>query len=189
MRNSDGRRLPSVRASERSPAVFAAIFEELSPRVYAYARRQVDAATADDVVADTFLVAWRRWDVAPAAPLPWLLVIARNTLANRRRGDQRRHNAVDSAAVFARLSDASPAADDVVERDAVLRALADLSSLERETLLLVAWDGLDNRNAARVAGCTRRAFEVRLSRARARVRRSLAADLDDTPDPRLRKVR
>ena len=173
---------------ERARADFAALFAELSPRVYAYARRQVDPASAEDVVADTFLVAWRRWDDLPAEELPWLLVVARNTLANRRRGERRRSDLADAVAVFARLRDVSAGAeDDVVARDTMLRALAQLSPLEREALLLVAWDGLANREAAAVAGCTTRAFEVRLSRARARVRRSLAAD--DSPVPQLREVR
>jgi RNA polymerase sigma factor (sigma-70 family) len=183
-------------ATDEQRADFARVFAQLSPRVFAYARRQVDAAAAEDVVADTFLVAWRRWDDLPAAPLPWLLVVARNTLANRRRSELRRDRMTDAAGVFARLTEVSAGADDdVVERDAVLRALADLSPLEREALLLVAWDGLAGRDAARVAGCTLRAFEVRLSRARARVRRSLAADvadiddIGDTPFPQLREVR
>ena len=54
----------------------------------------------------------------------------------------------------------------------MLTALAELSELEREAVLLVAWDGLANRDAAAVAGCSLRAFEVRLSRARARLDRA-----------------
>ena len=70
----------------------------------------------------------------------------------------------------------APGADhDVVERDSLLRALAGLSDLEREALLLVAWDGLCARDAATVAGCTVRAFEVRLSRARARLTRAVGS--------------
>ena len=58
----------------------------------------------------------------------------------------------------------------------MLAALADLSSVEREAVLLTGWDGLSVDQAADVAGCTRRAFELRLNRARNRLRRVLAAD-------------
>src|SRR5207248_267744 len=60
----------------------------------------------------------------------------------------------------------------VVERAHLLEALTTLSELEREALLLVAWDGLSGPDAAKVAGCSLRAFEVRLSRARARLTRA-----------------
>lgn len=161
-------------ASER--ARFAAMFSDLSPRVFAYARRQCDGALAQDVVSETFLVAWRRRADVPAEPLPWLLVVARNVLANRRRGEVRREQLTDTVARLAQVAGTGTGADHVVvERDAMLAALAELTELEREAVLLVAWDGLRNSDAAGVAGCSVRAFEVRLSRARARLARAISA--------------
>ncbi len=152
------------------------MFDDLSPRVYAYARRHCEASLAQDVVADTFLVAWRRWSELPAEPLPWLLVVARNTLANHRRGLLRQHRLAGSLARVEELAGPAASADQaVLERDALLRGLAQLTDAEREALLLVAWDGLRNADAAEVAGCSQRAFEVRLSRARARLTRVLNA--------------
>jgi len=130
--------------------------------VFGYARRQCDLASAQDVVSDTFLVAWRRRDVVPDPALPWLLVVARNTIANRRRYERRQDHLVDTVARLERV--AAGADHGVGERDAMLRSLAGLSAVEREAVLLVAWDGLANRAAA--AGCSVRAFEVRLSRGR-----------------------
>jgi RNA polymerase sigma-70 factor (ECF subfamily) len=154
---------------------FSAMFDELSPRVYAYARRQCDPTVAQDVVADTFLVAWRRWSDVPAEPLPWLLVVARNTLANHRRYAARQHRLTDSVGRVEQLAGPVAGADaGVVERDALLAGLAQLSDAEREALLLIAWDGLSNSQAAHVAGCSVRAFEVRLSRARARLSRAVS---------------
>ena len=161
-------------ADER--ARFAVMFDEHSPRVFAYARRQCDATTAQDVVADTFLVAWRRRSELPASVLPWLLVVARNTIANRRRGEMRHARTTDTVARLESV--AGPGADqDILERETMFAALADLSDLEREALLLIAWDGLANRDAARVAGCSVRAFEVRLSRARARLARAISTNV------------
>jgi RNA polymerase sigma factor (sigma-70 family) len=153
---------------------FTAMFDELSARVYAYARRQCDPVTAQDIVSDTFLVAWRRWTDVPEDPLPWLLVVARNTIANRRRHEARQNRLADAVARLERLAGPAVGADNgVLERAALLAGLRKLSEVEREALLLVAWDGLRNADAARVAGCSVRAFEVRLSRARARLTRSI----------------
>ncbi len=158
---------------ESQRAYFAELFAELSPRVFAYARRQCDAALAQDVVSETFLVAWRRRTDVPTDPLPWLLVVARNLIANKRRGELRRELLTETVARLAHVAGPGTGADHVVvERDAMLAALAELTELEREAVLLVAWDGLSNRDAAGVAGCSVRAFEVRLSRARARLVRA-----------------
>ena len=152
------------------------MFTELSPRVYAYARRQCATARAQDVVSETFLVAWRRRADVPSEPLPWLLVVARNLIANKRRGELRRDQLTEVVTRLAQVAGPGTGADhEVVERDAMLTALAGLTELEREAVLLVAWDGLTNREAAGVAGCSVRAFEVRLSRARARLARATAA--------------
>ena len=152
---------------------FAALWEEHSRRVLAYALRHVDPDTAQEVLSETFLVAWRRLADVPGAPLPWLLVVARNTIANHRRSTYRRAVVHRELVHLERVAEA-PAADvDPVERDAMLRALAALSHREREALLLTAWDGLSPAQAAQVAGCSTNAFTVRLSRARARLRRGV----------------
>jgi RNA polymerase sigma-70 factor (ECF subfamily) len=163
-----------VSQTETDRLQFAAMFAELSPRVFAYVRRHCDPTTAQDVVSDTFLVAWRRWSEVPEAALPWLFVVARNTIANRQRHDQRQYRLAEAVASFEQLVGHSlPADTNLIERETVLAALSDLTDLEREALLLVAWDGLSNRDAARVCGCSVRAFEVRLSRARARLARAM----------------
>jgi RNA polymerase sigma factor (sigma-70 family) len=158
------------------------LFEENSMRVLAYALRHIGASAAQDVVSEVFLVAWRRIDHVPEDALPWLLVIARNTIGNRRRGLARQQRLADQLASLERASTSASGADEIaLERRAMLAALADLSPTEREALLLTAWDGLSVIQAAEVAGCSRRAFELRLHRARNRLRRVLAAE--DEPHP------
>jgi len=68
---------------------FELLYQEHAGSVLTFARRRIAAADADDVVADVFLAAWRRWDEVPRDPLPWLLGIARGALANRHRGEAR----------------------------------------------------------------------------------------------------
>jgi len=149
---------------------FTALWEEHADRVLAYARRHVAPDDAQEVVAETFLVAWRRLADVPGTALPWLLVVARNTIANHRRSGYRRAlldcelarlEAVAASAVAAEVTAA--------ERTSALSRLAALSPVEREALLLVAWDGLTPAQAAQVAGCSVSAFHVRLFRGRRRL--------------------
>ena len=154
-----------------------ALFAAYAPAVLAYARRRVGSAMAEDVLGDVFVVAWRRLDDAPGDPLPWLLVCARLVIGNYARADRRRGR------LLARLA-AEIATDELpieLSNGAVGRALAGLSERDRETLLLVAWDGLTAERAAVVAGCSPQAFRVRAHRARRRFARALqAADLAAT---------
>src|SRR5918992_2908193 len=68
---------------------FGEIYRRHGPAVAAYARRRVGANAVEDVVAETFLVCWRKLERVPAEPLPWLYAVARKTLANQRRAAAR----------------------------------------------------------------------------------------------------
>lgn len=151
---------------------FTAVYREHHRQVYAYAVTRAGRELADEVVADTFLVAWRRFAVLPrAAPLPWLLAVARNVVRERFRAEARLQAV--AAEMRAWTSDeellVADVADGVAERAAVLAALARLSEEDRELLTLVAWQGLPPRQAARVVGCSTATYFVRLHRARRRL--------------------
>ncbi|RPF19907.1 RNA polymerase sigma-70 factor (ECF subfamily) [Myceligenerans xiligouense] len=128
--------------------------------------RHADPHDAQEVVADTFLVAVRRVDDIPVDPLPWLLVVARNVLRNQQRAARRRRSAESALERLARVARTDGADEAVAQRDAMLVALNNLEPKEREALLLTGWDGLAPADAARVAGCGKAAFKMRLSRAR-----------------------
>lgn len=149
---------------------FQRIFDECYPLVVAYARRRTDHATADDVVAETFLVAWRRLDDVPAdRPLPWLYGVARRTLANQRRGRDRRERLTARLwVVEERIS-----GEEDVAHDALLVALSKLPPRDQEVLRLAAWEQLPVSEIAAVLGCSVNAAALRLSRARRRLRSSL----------------
>lgn len=158
------------------------MYRGLSPRVYPFVRRRADTSTAQEVVADTFLVAWRRVAAVPDDPLPWLLVVARNTLMDRSRRDRRQGDLAERVASSERSAGYAAGADSrLLEREQIITALAELTDLEREALLMVAWDGLTSTQAAQVANCSLRAFEVRLSRARARLSRAMQSSSADPP--------
>ena len=156
---------------------FNTLFDQHYAAVRAYvSRRSGTAGVVDDVLSETFLVAWRRIDSVPADGLPWLLGVARRVLANQRRGEARRGALLRS---LASMLPPGPVAEPAGEVFGELsEALAALSAREREALLLVAWEGLDPQRAARVVGCAPTAFRARLYRAR----RQLAARLQPTPD-------
>lgn len=159
----------------RDVGEFTQTWHRDGPRVAAYVRRHVAAADVPDVVAETFLQAWRKWADVPEPPLPWLIGTARKVLGNQRRGDDRR-SALQQRLVL--LGDAARAADDAgllaTERMAALAALAELPEDQREALLLVAWDGLTPEQAAAVMGVRPGTFRVKTHRARTAAR--LAAD-------------
>jgi RNA polymerase sigma-70 factor (ECF subfamily) len=163
--------LPATRTTSTGrEARLEALFAEHGRGVWAYARRRTSAADADEVVSETFLVAWRRLDDVPDEPRPWLLGVARRCLANLERGQHRR------TALEQRLA-AQPAATDSPELD-VHRALERLSAKDRELLTVLAWVELTPDEAAVVLGCSRSTVYVRLHRAR----RRLAALLPDLPE-------
>jgi RNA polymerase sigma-70 factor (ECF subfamily) len=162
----------------------AAVFERLFAAHYwavrSYVLRRAPSAAVEDVVAETFLVAWRRPDAVRGDPLPWLFGVARRVLANQHRADRRR------GALTARLQSLAGRPTLGWEPPAAMSAglaaaMGELSAREREALLLVAWEGLDPGRAARAAGCSPAAFRVRLHRARHRVADHLAQSSDSPP--------
>ncbi|SEE09096.1 RNA polymerase sigma factor [Ruania alba] len=156
------------------------LWEQYAHRIHAYAMRHVGPDRAEEVVAETFLVAWRRLEDVPGSGLPWLLVVARNTIRSDRRSMYRQRALTAELERLTKLTDHVASAETLVtERDALLRGLAQLSKNQREAILLVAWDGLTTTDAAAVAGCALGTFKVRLHRARRRMSRAL----DPTADP------
>ncbi len=141
-------------------------------RVWAYAARRVGRQLADDVVADVFLVVWRRRQPRPTKPLPWLYGVARRVLADHYRAESRRVRLVERAGHSASFRPGM--ADSVAASMGLEEALASLSHTDREALLLIAWEGLQPSEAAAVLDMTAAAFRMRLSRARRRLGSALA---------------
>lgn len=154
---------------------FRALYEGHVGAVHGYFARRVPPADAGDLVADVFVVAWRRWAEMPAAAderRMWLFGVARRVLADCRKSARRRDRLAQrlrtarGAGAQPPLEPGRPASD----ADALLAAaLAQLSPADREVLALVAWDRLSHAEAASLLGCTVNAFDIRLHRARKRL--------------------
>jgi RNA polymerase sigma-70 factor (ECF subfamily) len=134
-------------------------------RVASYVLRHTSVRDAEDIVAETFTVAWRKRVERLADPMPWLIVTARNITRQTRRKE------AGTGELVARLTDlietSSPAAEiTALRRTEITDLLAGLDELSREALLLTTWDGLSGIDAARVLGITPGALRVRVHRAR-----------------------
>jgi RNA polymerase sigma-70 factor (ECF subfamily) len=143
--------------------------------IYAYATRALapDQSEIDDVVAEVYLVVWRRIDELPQPPQDrlWLFGVARNVVRNTLRSSKRRLLLVDRIHRQPRLPVGSWEPPDVD----VTGALRRLSPNEREVVQLVVWDGLSAAETAEVLGCSVNVVQVRLHRARRRLARRLRA--------------
>ncbi len=155
---------------------FEAVYTQTYEHILGYAMRRCDSPEdAADVVAETFAVAWRRADALPPGGEArlWLYGVARNVLANHRRGLARhRHRSVELDADVADLYAHSP--EGSVELGVIGRTFRELAEDDRELLSLVAWEGLDHGEIAQVLGCSRNAVRIRLYRARKRFSKALA---------------
>jgi RNA polymerase sigma factor (sigma-70 family) len=156
-------------------ARFRALFDTAYGPLCRYARhRGMAGADAEDLVAQTLEIAWRRIDDVPMAdPLPWLFAVARNLWRNQVRQVRRRSE------ILARYRVPAPAACDDpagLEPGVLRAAMAALSEADQEVLRLVAWDGLTPAQVAVVLGCTAVTARSRLHRARTRLAARLGLD-------------
>ncbi|WP_341805202.1 RNA polymerase sigma factor [Nocardioides ochotonae] len=134
--------------------------------------RRTDPATADDVLADTLLVCWRRLEQLPEDPLPWAYGVARHCLANAERTSRRQRRVAAKVAVLDPPASSSPGPGDT-DDDPVGRALAALRTDDAELLRLWAWEQLGASEIAQVLGISTNAASIRLHRARQRLREEL----------------
>jgi RNA polymerase sigma-70 factor, ECF subfamily len=151
------------------------LYAEQAPALLAYAlRRGATAEDAADLVADVFLVAWRRIGDVPAGAEArlWLYGAARHVLANQRRGERRRTRLGEALREHVRTVAPPPLEPVDPALDAALRSLPEI---DRSLLALIAWEGLSAGEAATVLGLRHGTARVRLHRARARLRRALEA--------------
>jgi RNA polymerase sigma-70 factor (ECF subfamily) len=149
-------------------------FEDLAAQVTEPVRRflarRTDPDTADDVLADTLLVLWRRLDDVPEGDgaLPWAYAVARNALANAERGARRQRRLAHRITVTDPPEEAAPEAPEPDDR--VAAALARMRPDEAELLRLWAWEQLGPAEIATVLDLSPNAVSIRLHRARGRFR-------------------
>ena len=145
---------------------FRGLYSAHVDAVLRYALRRVERPEdAGDIVAGTFLVAWRRLSDVPegeGARL-WLYGVARHTLAHHRSGDGQRSASEESPRCDLAAAAPSPAFA-VTEQETLRDARSRLAARDREVLELAAWEELEPREIAEVLGISAIAVHSRLSR-------------------------
>lgn len=172
-----------IAASRHRPELFSALFDRHSGALYRHVSRRIGPEAAEDVVAETFLVAFRkraRYNAAHPDARPWLYGIATRLVARHRRDELTRYRALSRT----RAETSAPADDERVVTDltaaaagsTLAAALADLSAGDRDVLLLIAWADLTYEETARALGIPVGTVRSRLNRARRKTRAVLGAN-------------
>lgn len=149
-------------------ARFEALARQLVDPLRRFLIRRTDPETAEDALADTLLVCWRRLDDVPEDPLPWAYGVARNCLANELRSARRQERVAAKVAAAGPIEETMPLAADGDPE--LAEALTTLSETDAELLRLWAWEQLTTSEIAEALEITPNAAAVRLHRAKAKLR-------------------
>lgn len=169
-----------IERARRDPAAFSVLFDRHAPVLHRYVTRRLGDSLADDVVADTFLAAFRRlgrYDTAHRDARPWLYGIAANLIGKHRRAEIRAYRALARTGVDEVAESYADRVEARVSASAAHRelagALAVLSPKDREVLLMIAWADLGYEEVARALGIPVGTVRSRLHRARRKTREAL----------------
>jgi RNA polymerase sigma factor (sigma-70 family) len=149
-------------------AQFTEVYRAHYEDVLRFVRRRAHPMNVDDVVGETFLAAWRRRREVPDDARPWLFGTARNLMLNANRGMRRQSALVVHIGRTATV-DAHDPTDGVDSRLELVEAWQALAAADQEVLALHVWEDLTAKEAARVLGCTRAWYSMRLTRAKRRL--------------------
>ena len=168
-----------IERSAREPAVFAALYDRHATSVFRYAAQRLGDHAADDVMSETFLVAFEKrasYDVRVVDARPWLLGIATRLMRKHVRLEavawkgMSADLAAQIAPDFIDLAGARMDAQRLTRR--LAKALQRLSEIDRDTLLLYAWGDLDYASIAIAMQVPVGTVRSRLNRARRQLRRA-----------------
>lgn len=158
---------------------FLALHEGFKPRVLGYVRRRISSnATAEEIAADVFRIAWQKREAVPDPSIGWLLKVARNLIGNEYRSRARASQLQDRLRDSERLRSQGSADDGT--RAVIAATLGRLRDKDREILLLAYWEDLTMSEVAEVLSCTEAAARVRLHRARNSFEQALPQQLRPT---------
>ncbi|WP_442929625.1 RNA polymerase sigma factor [Micromonospora sp. WMMC250] len=173
-----------IKESLAEPDRFGLLYERHARVLHGYAYRRLGREAAEDVVAETFMKAFRArrtYDLGHSDARPWFFAIAIREIARHHRVEQARYRALlrstedrGEGDLADRVADAASAH---LWRRPLVAALAKLSRRERDVLLMVAWADLTYEEAARALGIPLGTVRSRLHRARHKIRKHLPDDI------------
>jgi RNA polymerase sigma-70 factor (ECF subfamily) len=167
-----------IQRSLGQPRAFAELFDRHAGTLGRYVARRLGPDAGEDVLSETFLVAFSRrssFDTTWATALPWLYGIASRLVKKHRATEAKQlRSSMEFANREARFS--SGELDATIARlDAQLSArelaprIAALSPKERETLLLYAWGDLTYEEIAVSLGVPVGTVRSRMNRIRTKL--------------------
>ena len=169
-----------IERSRREPEAFAEVFRRYAPDITRYVTRRLGEDAADDVVAETFLTAFKqrdRYDPSRPHARPWLYGIATHLIGRHVRTEERQLRILARTGVDPVTAPFTDRADERLSAEAagrnLAKALADLPKGHRDVLLLVTWADLTYPETAEALGVRLGTVRSRVNRARARLRRAL----------------
>ncbi|MBB3098735.1 RNA polymerase sigma-70 factor (ECF subfamily) [Actinoplanes campanulatus] len=172
-----------IRESVREPEQFAPLFDRHAVAIHRYLARRI-GAPADDLLAETFLIAFRRRESYQPVGLEvraWLFGIATNVLHRHVRQEERHYRALARAAGEQPRPHTDDSADDRVDavalRADLAAALARLKARDRDALLLLAYAQLSYAEIAAALDIPVGTVRSRINRAR-KVTRAVLAPLE-----------
>jgi RNA polymerase sigma-70 factor (ECF subfamily) len=160
---------------DKADQEFARLVDDNRRALHRYVlRRLADVESSDDVVVDTFVVAWRKRSELPPRDreLPWLFSIAFRVISNHRRARDRQNRLYWRLALEREVTpndDETPRA----ESELLLKAMHELAEIDQELLQLVYWEKLKYRDVAVVLGISENAVAIRATRAKKSLRKLL----------------
>jgi RNA polymerase sigma-70 factor (ECF subfamily) len=157
-------------------SAFDAFYLQYYALIVRFAERRIDGGRAEDIAAETFAIAWRRFDEASPPGLAWLYQTARNLSGSAYRTRKKEQQLTERLYSDSRGTGHEPGID-------VLDALQQLAPKYREALQLTYWESLTAAEVAVVVGCSEPAAWKRISRAKAELREILA--LNDRKEARI----
>jgi RNA polymerase sigma factor (sigma-70 family) len=169
-----------IERSWREPEAFAGLYDRYAAPIHRYVARRLGDGAADDIVAETFLAAFRRrdhYDLRRGDALPWLYGIAANVIGKHRRAEVRMRRAFSRTGADPITEGYADGVDSRVSAAAVQRelaaALAGLAAGDRDVLLLIAWADLSYEEVAVALDIPVGTVRSRLNRARRKTRAAL----------------
>jgi RNA polymerase sigma-70 factor (ECF subfamily) len=167
-----------IRRSIDQPSAFAELFERHSRVVGAFAARRVGVDAGEDILSETFLVAFRRrtaFDQSWESARPWLLGIATRLVKRHRAREAAQWRSFATVAAHGERAteDAMAGTTERLDAAASIRSLAPriaaLADRDRDTLLLYAWGDLTYEQVAQALGVPTGTVRSRLNRVRRRL--------------------
>jgi RNA polymerase sigma factor (sigma-70 family) len=166
--------------SRQEPEAFAEVFRRYAPDIKRYVTRRLGPEAAEDIVAETFLAAFRQrggYDLSRQNARPWLYGIATNLMGRHVRTEVRQLRILERTGTDPVMASFTERSDERLSAEAfgptLAGALAALPNGHRDALLLVVWGDLSYPEAAQALGVRMGTVRSRISRARKRLRRDL----------------